>query len=170
MVNKEATSVFYMINNFPVQIFRYGRATLTPAKETPCRNKRSRYIICAVQEGDDEVGDYKLRDDNYPEQDDSKVMPHRVETSFNEMLLEQLGHLNLDERLQPIAEQVVGSIDDDGYLRRDISSIVDDLAFRQNIITTEEEIAKIILQIQQFDPPGIGARNLQGDRRNRPPF
>jgi RNA polymerase sigma-54 factor len=114
-----------------------------------------------VQEGDDEVGDYKLRDDNYPEQDEAKVMPHRVETSFNEMLLEQLGHLNLDERLQPIAEQVVGSIDDDGYLRRDISSIVDDLAFRQNIITTEEEIAKIILQIQQFDPPGIGARNLQ---------
>jgi RNA polymerase sigma-54 factor len=114
-----------------------------------------------VQEGDDEVGDYKLRDDNYPEQDEAKVMPHRVETSFNEMLLEQLGHLNLDERLQPIAEQVVGSIDDDGYLRRDISSIVDDLAFRQNIITTEEEIARIILQIQQFDPPGIGARNLQ---------
>jgi RNA polymerase sigma-54 factor len=114
-----------------------------------------------VQEGDDEVGDYKLRDDNYPEQDDAKVMPHRVETSFNEMLLEQLGHLNLDERLQPIAEQVVGSIDDDGYLRRDISSIVDDLAFRQNIITTEEEIARIILLIQQFDPPGIGARNLQ---------
>jgi RNA polymerase sigma-54 factor len=114
-----------------------------------------------VQEGDDEVGDYKLRDDNYPEQDDAKVMPHRVETSFNEMLLEQLGHLNLDERLQPIAEQVVGSIDDDGYLRREISSIVDDLAFRQNIMTTEEEVAKIILQIQQFDPPGIGARNLQ---------
>jgi RNA polymerase sigma-54 factor len=114
-----------------------------------------------VQEGDDEVGDYKLRDDNYPEQDDAKVMPHRVETSFNEMLLEQLGHLNLDARLQPIAEQVVGSIDDDGYLRREISSIVDDLAFRQNIITTEEEIARIILQIQRFDPPGIGARNLQ---------
>jgi RNA polymerase sigma-54 factor len=114
-----------------------------------------------VQEGDDEVGDYRLRDDNYPDQDEVKVMPHRVETSFNEMLLEQLGHLNLDERLQPIAEQVVGSIDDDGYLRREISSIVDDLAFRQNIITTEEEIAKIILQIQQFDPPGIGARNLQ---------
>ncbi len=114
-----------------------------------------------VQEGDDEVGDYKLRDDNYPEQDEAKVMPHRVETSFNEMLLEQLGHLNLDERLQPIAEQVVGSIDDDGYLRRDISSIVDDLAFRQNIITTEEEIARIILMIHQFDPPGIGARNLQ---------
>jgi RNA polymerase sigma-54 factor len=114
-----------------------------------------------VHEGDDEVGDYKLRDDNYPDADDHKTMPHKVETSFNEMLLEQLGHLNLDDRLQPIAEQVVGSIDDDGYLRREISAIVDDLAFRQNIITTEEEVARIILQIQQFDPPGIGARNLQ---------
>jgi len=114
-----------------------------------------------VHEGDDEVGDYKLRDDNYPEADDNKTIPHKVEVSFNEMLLEQLGHLNLDERLQPIAEQVVGSIDDDGYLRRDISAIVDDLAFRQNIITTEEEIAQIILQIQKFDPPGIGARSLQ---------
>jgi RNA polymerase sigma-54 factor len=114
-----------------------------------------------IHEGDDEVGDYRLRDDNYPEADDNKTMPHSVETSFNEMLLEQLGHLNLDDRLQPIAEQVVGSIDDDGYLRRDISAIVDDLAFRQNIISSEAEIAQIILQIQQFDPPGIGARNLQ---------
>ena len=114
-----------------------------------------------IQDGDDEVGDYRLRDDNYPEQDDGKTIPHKVETSFNEILLEQLGHLNLDEHLQPIAEQIVGSLDDDGYLRRDISSIVDDLAFRQNIMTTDEEVASLILQIQQFDPPGIAARNLQ---------
>jgi RNA polymerase sigma-54 factor len=114
-----------------------------------------------IQEGDDEVGDYKLRDDNYPELDDSKTIPHKVEISFNEILLEQLGHLNLDAHLQPIAEQVVGSLDDDGYLRREISSIVDDLAFRQNIITTNEEVARLILQIQQFEPAGIAARNLQ---------
>ena len=114
-----------------------------------------------IQDGDDEVGDYRLRDDNYPEQDDGKTIPHKVETSFNEILLEQLGHLNLGEHLQPIAEQIVGSLDDDGYLRRDISSIVDDLAFRQNIMTTDEEVASLILQIQQFDPPGIAARNLQ---------
>ncbi len=114
-----------------------------------------------IQDGDDEVGDYKLRDDNYPEADDGKTIPHKVETSFNEVLLEQLGHLNLDEHLQPIAEQIVGSLDDDGYLRRDISAIVDDLAFRQNIMSTDEEVAKLILQIQQFDPPGIAARNLQ---------
>jgi RNA polymerase sigma-54 factor len=114
-----------------------------------------------VQDGDDEVGDYRLRDDNYPEADDNRVIPHRVETGFNELMLEQLGLLNLDERQQKVAEQIVGNLDDDGYLRRDISSIVDDLAFRQNIDTNEEEIGRLILQIQQFDPPGICARNLQ---------
>ncbi len=114
-----------------------------------------------VQEGDDEVGDYRLRDDNYPEQDDNKIIPHKMEVSFNELLLEQLGLLNLDEHLHSVAEQIVGSLDDDGYLRREIPALVDDLAFRQNIITTEEEVAQLILQIQQFDPPGIGARNLQ---------
>jgi RNA polymerase sigma-54 factor len=114
-----------------------------------------------VQDGDDDIGDYKLRDENYPELDDSRVMPHKVETSFNELMLQQLGMLKLNEQQQKIAEQVVGSLDDDGYLRREISSIIDDLAFRQNVNTNEEEISEIILQIQQFDPPGVCARNLQ---------
>ena len=114
-----------------------------------------------VNDGDDEVGDYKLRDENYPEIDDSRVIPHKVETGFNELMLEQLGQLSLNEHQQQVAEQVIGNLDDDGYLRREISSIVDDLAFRQNIHTTEEEISQLVLQIQQFDPPGICARNLQ---------
>ena len=114
-----------------------------------------------VNDGDDEVGDYKLRDENYPEIDDSRVIPHKVETGFNELMLEQLGQLSLNEHQQQVAEQVIGNLDDDGYLRRDLSSIVDDLAFRQNIHTTEEEISQLVLQIQQFDPPGICARNLQ---------
>jgi RNA polymerase sigma-54 factor len=114
-----------------------------------------------VMEGDDEVGDYKLRDENYPEADEGKVIPIRVETSFHEMLLNQLGMIELDERTQKIAEQIVGSIDDDGYLRREISSISDDLAFRQNILSSEAEIEGLIQQIQQFDPPGICARDLK---------
>jgi RNA polymerase sigma-54 factor len=114
-----------------------------------------------VNDGDDEVGDYKLRDENYPELDDGKVIPHKVETGFNELMLEQLGQLNLNDHQQKIAEQIIGNLDDDGYLRREISSIVDDLAFRQNVITTEEEIGQLVLQIQQFDPAGICARNLQ---------
>jgi RNA polymerase sigma-54 factor len=114
-----------------------------------------------VADGDDDIADYKLRDENYPEADDNKTIPFKVETSFHDLLLDQLGMLNLDERLFKIAEQIVGSLDDDGYLRREISSIVDDLAFRQNINATEEEIEEIIGQIQQFDPPGICARDLK---------
>jgi RNA polymerase sigma-54 factor len=114
-----------------------------------------------VNEYDDEVSDYKLRDDNYPENDEQKSIPHKVETSFHEVLLDQLGMLTVDERIRRIAEQIAGSIDDDGYLRRDTSSIVDDLAFRQNIETSEQEIEELIKKIQQFDPPGVAARNLQ---------
>ena len=114
-----------------------------------------------VQESDDEVGDYKLRDDNYPELDDHRVIPHKVEVSFNEMMIQQLGLLKLDPIEQKIAEQIVGSLDDDGYLRREINSIIDDLAFRQNIETNHNQVVKIIKLIQQFEPAGIGAKNLQ---------
>ena len=114
-----------------------------------------------VNEYDDDVADYKLRDDNYPEADEERVMPYRVETSFHEILLDQLGMLVADERTLKIAEQIIGSIDDDGYLRRETASIADDLAFRQNIETTDEEIEELIKKIQHFDPPGVAARDLQ---------
>lgn len=113
-----------------------------------------------VQDGDDEVADYKTRDDNYPEEDNKQV-PFKTEASFYETLLNQLGLLKLDEKQQKIAEQIVGSIDEDGYLRRETSAIVDDLAFRQNITATEEEVEEMIQRIQRFDPPGVAARDLQ---------
>jgi len=113
-----------------------------------------------VHDGDDEVADYKLRDDNYPE-DEQKQIPFKTETSFYEMLLLQLGLLKLDEKEQKIAEQIVGSIDEDGYLRRETSAIVDDLAFRQNVSASEEDVEAMIQRIQQFDPPGVAARDLQ---------
>ncbi len=114
-----------------------------------------------VNDGDDEIADYKLRDDNYGDNEEHKTVPLRVETSLHDLLIDQLGMLSLDERRFKIAEQIVGSVDDDGYLRRELSSIVDDLAFRQNIDASEEEIEEIIQLIQQFDPPGVCARNLQ---------
>lgn len=114
-----------------------------------------------VGDEDGEIADYKLRDDNYPEIDDNKVIPYRIETSFHEFLLEQLGMLKLDDRKRRIAEQIVGSIDDDGYLRRDAASIVDDLAFRQNIDSNEHEVEEVIQLIQSFDPAGVAARDLQ---------
>jgi RNA polymerase sigma-54 factor len=113
-----------------------------------------------VREGDDDVADYKLRDDNYGD-DEQKQIPFKTEASFYETLLNQLGLLKLDEKEQRIAEHIVGSIDEDGYLRRETSSIVDDLAFRQNIIATDQEVETIIQRIQHFDPPGVAARDLQ---------
>jgi RNA polymerase sigma-54 factor len=114
-----------------------------------------------VNDHDDDVADYKLRDENYPDAEDKQSVTHKLETSFYDMLLDQLGMLKLDDRTRKIAEQIVGSIDDDGYLRRETTSIVDDLAFRQNIESTEDEVESIITRIQQFDPPGVAARNLQ---------
>jgi RNA polymerase sigma-54 factor len=117
----------------------------------------SEYVV----DDDGEIADYKMKDDNYPEIDDQKVIPIRVETSFHELLLNQLGMLDLDDRNLKIAEQIVGSLDDDGYLRRELSSIADDLAFRQGLSVEESEIEALVAQIQQFDPPGICARDLQ---------
>jgi len=115
-----------------------------------------------VKEGDDDIADYKLRDDNYGEDDEERrTMPFKTETSFHETLMNQLGLLKLNERDFKIAEQLVGSVDEDGYLRRDTSAIVDDLAFRQNINATEEEVEGLIARIQKFDPPGVAARDLQ---------
>src|SRR5688500_5429805 len=114
-----------------------------------------------VSEGDDDVADYKLRDENYGDQEEKTTMPYKVETSFYEVLEAQLGMLKLNEREFRITEQIIGSIDEDGYLRRETSAIVDDLAFRQNIDTTDVEVEELIRRIQQFDPPGVAARNLQ---------
>jgi len=113
-----------------------------------------------IQDDDDEA-DYKLRDTNYPEFSEEREHPIRSGTSFYDLLTDQLHLLNLDNTQQTIAEQVVGSIDEDGYLRRDTSAMVDDLAFRQNVIVTEADVEAIIEMIQQFDPPGVAARNLQ---------
>lgn len=114
-----------------------------------------------VSDSDDDVADYKMKDDNYPEADDNKVIPIKNETTFFDLLYAQLRLLDVDENQYKIAEQIVGSLDDDGYLRRETTSIVDDLAFRQSIITTEKEVEKIIKLIQQFEPTGVAARDLK---------
>ncbi|MBP6687961.1 MAG: RNA polymerase factor sigma-54 [Lacibacter sp.] len=114
-----------------------------------------------VNEGDDDVADYRTRDESYGEQEEHKTTPVKLQTSFYELLLEQLGMLKLDDKRKAIAEQVVGSIDDDGYLRRENSAIVNDLAFRQNIDASEAEVEEVIALIQQFEPHGICSRDLQ---------
>ncbi|MCB0568779.1 MAG: RNA polymerase sigma-54 factor, partial [Phaeodactylibacter sp.] len=111
---------------------------------------------------EDDPTSYRLRADNHTSDEEDKAVPIPVESSFHEYLEQQLGMLELnDERQEAIALQVIGSIDDDGYLRREPSAILDDLMFSQNIFTSEEEILAILKKIQRFDPPGVGARGLQ---------
>ncbi|MCG8340884.1 MAG: RNA polymerase factor sigma-54 [Cytophagales bacterium] len=109
----------------------------------------------------DDTG-YKLQNSSYKSYDKQEretriTIPH----SLNEQLLDQLSFLELTEHQQKIGQQIIGSIESDGYIRRNLHAIVDDLAFTQYIETSVEEVEKILKKIQSFDPPGIGARNLQ---------
>jgi len=116
-----------------------------------------------VKEGDDEDADYNFQKDTYNNDDEDNFSHYqaRSETTFYEYLLAQVNLLYLEERKQQIAEFIIGSIDDDGYLRRDIPSIIDDLSFRQNIQTNEKELNELLLQIKDFEPAGIGAADLR---------
>lgn len=102
-------------------------------------------------------------DYNYYNDEDDKgdTNPIKVETSFHDYLADQLNLIKLTEEQKVIAEQVIGSIDDDGYLRRDPISITDDLAFKHNFITTGVAVEEVIKIVQNFDPPGVGASDLQ---------
>ncbi|MCB0565994.1 MAG: RNA polymerase sigma-54 factor, partial [Phaeodactylibacter sp.] len=111
---------------------------------------------------EDDPASYKLRSNNYSTEEEDKSIPIPVESSFHDYLEQQLGLQDFgDERLEAIAHQIIGSIDDDGYLRREPIAIMDDLMFSQNIFVTKEEIVEVLKKIQRFDPPGIGARDLQ---------
>lgn len=112
---------------------------------------------------EDDPTSYKLKGDSYAGADEEdKTIPIAVENSFHDHLEKQIGMLDLQsEDEEIIALQIIGSIDEDGYLRREPASIMDDLLFAQNIFTSEEKINHILKQIQRFDPPGTGARDLQ---------
>lgn len=98
---------------------------------------------------------------NSDDEEQDRTLPIKIESTFHDYLKDQLSLLKLDEHQFLIAEQIIGSIDDDGYLRRDVASITDDLAFKQNVITTDDEVESMLKTIQDFDPPGVGARDLQ---------
>jgi len=110
---------------------------------------------------DEEIPTYKLNTNNYSKDDKYIDVPFSVGTSFHESLTEQLSLSDLSERQQQLAEYIIGNIDDDGYLRRDLMSISDDLAFNMNLDVPEEELEEILKVIHDFDPPGVGARDLR---------
>ena len=110
---------------------------------------------------DDDIPDYKLYANNTSADDEEKDVPLSGGMSFRDLLYEQLGMRVLSELQRTIAETIIGNLDDDGYLRREIFAIVDDLAFTQNIQTNEDEVEDLLDIIQGFEPAGVGARNLQ---------
>jgi len=110
---------------------------------------------------DDEVPDYRTQANNYSSDDEDRDIPYASGISFTQYLLTQLNTFPLTEEEYDIAEFLVGSVDESGYIRRSMADIVDDLAFTQNTFTTEKNVEKILHIVHQLDPAGVGARNLQ---------
>ncbi len=110
---------------------------------------------------DDDIPAYRLNAGNTSADDEHREMPYASGASFHELLLTQLGLRVLDERQHKIATYIIGNIDDSGYLNRELSAMVDDLAFTQNIMTDVKEILGMLRIVQEFDPPGVGARDLR---------
>ena len=102
-----------------------------------------------------------MQANNYSVDDEEKSVPYASGTSFTEHLVNQLHTFRLDDEEEQIAEFLVGSVDESGYIRRSLSDIMDDLAFTQNVYTTEEKIEDILAIVQQLDPAGVAARDLQ---------
>ena len=113
-------------------------------------------------EDDEGIADYKLRDPSeFADPDnENKTIPVAVTRSFHDHLEEQIGLLTLSDKEYQIALHLIGSIEEDGYLRRNLESIEDDLAFSQNIATTKQEVRQVLDIVQQLDPPGVGAQTL----------
>jgi len=110
---------------------------------------------------DDEIPNYKTQANNYSSDDEEKQIPYASGTSFTQLLKTQMNTYRLTEDEETITDFLIGSIDDSGYLRRDLVDVLDDLAFTQNIFTTIEELERLLHLVQQLDPAGVGARSLK---------
>ena len=110
---------------------------------------------------DDEIPSYRLQANNHSADDESKTIPYASGTSFTQLLTDQLNTFRLENQDYKIAKFLIGSIDDSGYIRRSLLDLTDDLAFTQNIFTDVDTLKKVLKVVQQLDPPGVGARNLQ---------
>ena len=112
---------------------------------------------------DEDIDDYsyKLQANNYSAEDDLYEAPIVNEETFQDYLTQQLSYRDLTEEQMEIGEYIIGNLDDNGYLSRPVANIVDDMLFTMNVTTTEEEVTEVLHIVQELDPPGIAARNLQ---------
>ena len=110
----------------------------------------------------DDSASYKYNNQEYsPDDDDDRSTPIPINVSFHEYLLQQIGLAELADKDYLIAKQLIGSIDEDGYIRRELESIVDDLMFSANVNVDKHELEVLLEEIQKLDPPGVGARDLR---------
>lgn len=110
---------------------------------------------------EDDIPNYKLNANNYSKDDKKTEVPYSEGSSFHEFMHSQLGLRSLNEEKRQLAEYLIGNLDSDGYLRRGIEAIVDDLAFSANISTTDEELLNLLYVLQDFEPAGVAARDLR---------
>ena len=110
---------------------------------------------------DDDIPSYNLHVNNWGKDERPEYNTFSVKQSFTQSLQEQLGYRNLTEHERTVASFIIGSLDEDGYLRRDIESLVDDLAFRAGVESNAEEVERLLHIIQEFEPSGVGARDLR---------
>ncbi|MGB5236798.1 MAG: RNA polymerase factor sigma-54 [Flavobacteriaceae bacterium] len=110
---------------------------------------------------DDEVPEYRTQTSNYSPDDEEKNIPYAAGVSFNQFLINQLNTVYLTDEEWTVAEFLVGSVDESGYIRRPVSDIMDDLAFTQNVFVDEATIENVLKIVQDMDPPGVGARSLE---------
>ena len=130
-------------------------------KEKEEEGEAPREVSLSEYKEDDSIPSYRLRSDNYVKDERPQYSTFSVKESFTQSLQEQLGYRQLTEHQYAVASFLIGSLDDDGYLRRSIDSVVDDLSFRANVETNEEEVLQMLKVIQEFEPAGVGARDLQ---------
>lgn len=110
---------------------------------------------------DEDIPAYKLAASNHSADDEDRAMPIAAGSSFQDLLYSQLGMRLLSEEQKTLARHLIGNLDDSGYLRRELDAIIDDVAFSLNVKTTYKELEQLLFIIQEFDPPGVGARTLQ---------
>ncbi len=129
--------------------------------ETEVEDNDEEFDVEDLLNSADDLYGYKASPNYSGDEDDDRERPMQAYTTLAEKLNEQLSFQDLDETEQLVAEQVIGSIDEDGYLRRPIDSILDDIMFNHGLDLSEKDVEQVLEQVQRLDPPGIAARDLQ---------
>ena len=133
-----------------------------PIRKVPAEDSgANEYDSLSDYLSEDDIPDYKLQENNRSKGEQAEEIPFSDATSFYETLKEQLSERDLTEHQRELAEYLIGSLDDDGLLRKSLDSICDELAIYAGIECTQEELEEALKIIQDFDPAGLGARNLQ---------